>query len=86
MLAPIRRPGRGRRGGDTVVIHGSQTSPILVKSGNGAEIDEDLSEEDDICNGVHGRDEEDEKKEESERSANADTPVPPRFTKAVIWT
>ena len=84
MLAPIRRPGRSQRGGDTVVIHGSQSTPILVKSENETEIDEDLSEEDDICNGINGRDEEDEKKEESERSS--DTPVPPRFTKAVIWT
>ena len=84
MLAPIRRPGRSQRGGDTVVIHGSQSTPLLVKSGNGAEIDEDESEEDDICNEVHGTDKGDEKKAESERIA--DTPVPPRFTKAVIWT
>ena len=67
MLAPIRRPGRKRRGGDTVVIHGSQTS------GNEAELEEDKS-----------NDEEEEEKEECEGSA--DTPVPPRFTKAVIWT
>ena len=86
MLAPIRRPGRRQRGGDTVVIHGSQSTPLLVKSENEAEIDEDEGEEDDICNDVNGGDEEDEKKEESERSANADTSVPPRFTKAVIWT
>ena len=85
MLAPIRRPGRSQRGGDTVVIHGSQT-PLLVKSENEAEIDEDESEEDGICNDVNGGDEEDEKKEESERIGNGDTPVPPRFTKAVIWT
>ena len=83
VLAPIRRPGRRRRGGDTVVIHGSQ-NPTLVTSGNEAEIDEDESEEDDISNDVSGTDEEEEKKEEYDRSA--DTPVPPRFTKAVIWT
>ena len=86
MLAPIRRPGRSQRGGDTVVIHGSQSTPLLVKSENEAEIDEDESEEDDICNDVNGGDEEDEKKEESKRIGNGDTPVPPRFTKAVIWT
>ena len=71
VLAPIRRPGR--RGGDTVVIHGSQTS------GNEAELEEDKSNEDDRSN-----DEEEEEKEECEGSA--DTAVPPRFTKAVIWT
>ena len=85
VLAPIRKAGRMnlRRGGDTVVIHGSQTTPPLVTSGNEAEIDEVESEDDDISNDVRGRDEE-EKKEECRRSA--DTPVPPRFTKAVIWT
>ena len=84
MLAPIRRPGRRERGGDTVVIHGScqTTPPLLVKSANGGEIDE--SEEDDICYDINGTDEGDEKKEESDRIA--DTPVPPRFTKAVTWT
>ena len=75
VLAPITRPGRRQRGGDTVVIHGSQTTP-LVTSGNEAEIGEDESEEDDISN--------DEKSEECERIG--DTTVPPRFTKAVIWT
>lgn len=54
-----------------------------MKSGNEAEIDEDESEEE-ICNNINGTDEKDEKKEESERIE--DTPVPPRFTKAVIWT
>jgi len=85
VLAPIRRAGKRhrRRGGDTVVIHGSQTTP-LVTSGNEAEIDEDESEEDDISNDVSGTDEEEEKKEECDRSSG--TPVPPRFTKAVIWT
>ena len=78
VLAPIRRPGRRRRGGDTVVIHGSQ-NPTLVTSGNEAEIEEDKSDEDDRSN-----DEEEEEREECEGSA--DTPVPPRFTKAVIWT
>ena len=83
MLAPIRRPGRRQRGGDTVVIHGSQSTPLLMKSGNEAEIDENESEEE-ICNNINGTDEKDEKTEESERIE--DTPVPPRFTKAVIWT
>ena len=85
MLAPIRRPGRRQGGGDTIVIHGSQSSHgLLVKSGNGTEIDEDESEEDDIRNNnINGADKEEEKKE-CERIA--DTPVPPRFTKALIWT
>ena len=86
VLAPIRRPGRRERGGDTIVIHGSQSSHGLqVKSENGAEIEEDESEEeDDIRNKkINGANKEDEKRE-SERIA--DTPVPPRFTKALIWT
>ena len=73
VLAPIRR----RRGGDTVVIHGNQTS------GNEAEIEEDEREDDDICTNVSGTEEEEEKRKEAR---SADTPVPPRFTKAVIWT
>ena len=77
VLAPIRRPGRRQRGGDTVVIHGNQTS------GNEAEIEEDEKEDDDICTNVSGTEEEEEKRKEAR---SADTPVPPRFTKAVIWT
>ena len=84
VLAPIRRPGRRQRGGDTIVIHGNETK----KSENGEEIDEDESEEeDDIWNDdPDGADEEKDEKKKKEIERIADTPVPPRFTKAPIWT
>ena len=80
VLAPIRRPGRRQKGGDTVVIQGNQT-PTLQASGNEAEIEEDKSDDEDDT----GNDEEEEENEECEGSADTQ-PVPPRFTKAVIWT
>ena len=80
VLAPIRRPGRRQKGGDTVIIQGNQTPP-LVTSGNEAEIEEDKSDDEDDT----GNDEEEEENEECEGSADKQQ-VPPRFTKAVIWT
>ena len=81
VLAPIRKPvPRKKRGGDTIVIHGSQKPSPSVSSCDGEiEESEDDHEEED------GEDDVDGGKEEMS-GAKRDTPVPPRFTKALIWT
>ena len=84
VLAPIRKPGlRRKRGGDTIVIHGSQKPSPSVSSCDGeieeSEDDDDEEEEDDEEDDVDGG-------KEEMSGAKRDTPVPPRFTKALIWT
>ena len=62
------------------MIHGSQKTSPSVSSCEGEleeseEDDEEEEEEDDVDGG-----------KEEMSGAKRDTPVPPRFTKALIWT
>ena len=96
VLAPIRKPGpRKKRGGDTIVIHGSQKTPPSVSTCDGeieeSEDDDEEEEEDEDDDEEGGYDEEEvgddvDGEKEKMSGEKRDTPVPPRFTKALIWT
>ena len=90
VLAPIRKPGpRRKRGGDTIVIHGSQKpSPSVSSCDGGIEESEEDDEEEDEDEEEGEDDDEEEGGDDVDggKEKMRDTPVPPRFTKALIWT